>query len=93
MNTENTGCFTIAREWTWKDRLRAKLFPNTPCYVPEAPRHYKDCLSTTVRSHLCFTDRLRVLLTGKAEVEIKIVTENVVGGTRTASVFRSGRFF
>jgi len=79
--------------WTWRDRLRSKLFPFVICHVPEAPPSFQDCIVTKSKSVLSFTDRLRILLTGKVEVEVRIVTEHVVGSIRTNSVLRAGRFW
>lgn len=85
----DNSCLT--REWTWRDRLRSKLFPFVICHVPEAPSHYQDCLVSRSRSIVCFMDRLRILVTGRVEVETRIVTEHTVGGHVTNSVLRAGR--
>jgi hypothetical protein len=79
--------------WTWRDKLCARVFPFTICNIPEAPASYQDVIVSKSRSSLCFTDRLRVLFTGKVEVETRIVTENMIGSHRTNSVIRCGRFF
>lgn len=80
------------RPWTWKDKLRSKLFPFTICHIPEAS-DFQDVIVTRTRSELSLADRLRVLFTGKIETETRIVTENMVGETRSNSVVRCGRFF
>lgn len=76
-----------------KQRLLNKLFPYTPCFVPEAPSDFKDCVITKTRSSLGALDRIRVLVTGKIEVECKTVTQHIVGQTFSESVCRCGRFW
>lgn len=86
--TENTvGCMTTPR-WTWRDKLRCKLFPATPCYVPDAPDdppEFRDALICRVTVELSFIDRLRVLVSGRLSVETKTITENRIGRHQTAS--------
>jgi hypothetical protein len=88
-------CVSLSRPWTWRDKIRARLFPYKHCDIPDAPKQFGmgDCINHTVRADLSFVDRLRVLITGKIEVESKIVTEHVVGALVTNSVVRSGRFW
>lgn len=80
-------------QWTWKDRLRARIFPFVPCDLPQAPASFKDVIVTKVKSDLSVVDRIKVLITGKIEIETRVVTENMVGEHRTAAVVRAGRFF
>ncbi len=84
---------SLQRRWTWREKLRAKLFPFVICHVPEAPPSFQDVIVSKSRSNLSFTDRLRVLITGKVEVETRIMTDVVIGSHRTNSVIRCGRFF
>jgi hypothetical protein len=63
------------------------LFPAQHCDLPEAPASYKDVLTCRVTSNLSMTDRIRVLITGRIRVETKIVTENLLGDHKSASVF------
>lgn len=93
MNEANLVCSGAVRSWTWRDRWRARLFPFTPCDLPEAPATFKDVLVTKTRTELSWADRLRILVTGKVEVEVRVVTEHAVGETRTKSVLRAGRFW
>lgn len=79
--------FTMNRPWTWRDKLRCKLFPPQHCELPEAPATHKDVLVCKVFSELSMIDRLRVLITGRIKVETRTVTENVIGDTKTNSVF------
>lgn len=87
----NTSALKVP--WTWREKIWAKLFPFTVCDLPEAPASFKDVLTVKTRSQLSFLDRLRVLATGKVETESRVVTENVIGSTRTNSVLRAGRLF
>ena len=80
------------RDWTWRDKLRSKIFPFIPCPIPESPPSFQDVVITKCRSDLSLIDRLRVLITGKVETETRIVTENMVGQHRSNSVIRCGRF-
>jgi hypothetical protein len=89
----NTDCYTFAQPWGWREKLRAKVFPFTICHTPEAPAQFQDVLISKVRSELSFLDRIRVLFTGRVEVEVRTVTENLIGGTATNSVVRCGRFY
>lgn len=77
----------LSRPWTWKDKLRCRLFPPQHCDLPEAPATHKDVLVCRVTSELSMLDRLRVLITGRIRVESRTVTENVIGNHKTKSVF------
>ncbi len=77
----------LSRPWTWKDKLRCKLWPPQHCELPEAPATHKDVLVCRVTSELSMLDRLRVLVTGRIRVESRTVTENVIGDHKTKSVF------
>lgn len=79
------NCFVDA-PWTWRDRLRFRLFPSRVCSLPEAPASYKDCVVTTTHVQFDWLDRIRVVLTGHVVVQTRTVAENIVGGTRTSSV-------
>ena len=74
----------------FKRRLYNRLFPWRPCDLPEAPYAYQDVVITKTRVSVSFVDRLRILITGKFEVESRTVTENIVGNTRTNSIVRPG---
>jgi hypothetical protein len=80
---QNYFCETT---WTWRDRLRFKLFPSRHCELPVAPARFADCVVVKTYISLSIVDRLRVLLTGTLVVETKTVTEHMVGGTVTSSV-------
>jgi hypothetical protein len=85
--------FVTENKWTWREKLRARLFPFTPCTLPDSPASWKDCVVSITRCELSFVDRLRVLFTGKLEVETRTVTEHIVGGTKTNGAVRAGRFW
>lgn len=74
----------------WYRRLYNRVFPWVPCELPEAPASFQDVIISRAKVNLSFADRLRVLFTGKLEVETRIVTENLVGSTRSKSVTRPG---
>lgn len=73
------------KPWTWRDRLRFKLFPSTPCPLPPAPAHFEDVLHVDVSVGLDALDRMRVLVTGKLAVRTRVVCEHKPGATVSAS--------
>lgn len=77
---------------TFAQRVADRVFPFKPCDLPESPSTFKDVLISKSRSSLGVIDRLRVLVTGKVEVETRIVTAEEISSHRTASVIRCGRF-
>lgn len=83
--TDNQAFF-VDTPWTWRQRLRCKLFPSRLCPLPDAPANFADCLVTRTVVVLGFLDRCRVLLSGRLTVETRIVTEHPVGSNRTAAV-------
>ena len=78
--------YFVETPWTWRERLRFKLYPSRYCELPEAPASYEDCVVTKTVAVLSLLDRLRVLLSGRFVVETKTVTEHKVGACITASV-------
>lgn len=82
-----TDGLCLSRPWTWKDKLRCKLWPPQHCDLPEAPPTHKDVLVCRVTSELSWLDRLRVLVTGRIRVESRTVTEHEIGDHKTKSVF------
>lgn len=83
---ESLNCESLNREWTWKDKLRSKLFPRQHCDLPDAPPTYKDVLVCKVVCQLPILERLKLLLSGRFFVEIRTVTENELGRHVTATV-------
>lgn len=53
--------------------------------LPEAPASYMDCLLIKTCIQFSWTDRIRILFTGKAQVDTKTVTENTIGNHVTSS--------
>jgi len=86
MPSHNEENYCTTQPWTWRDRLRHKLFPSNYCPLPPAPASYADVVVVRTVVSLSLIDRVRVLLSGKLTVETRTVTENVVGGTVTGSV-------
>ena len=78
--------FYVDTPWTWRERLRFKLFPGRYCDLPEAPATHQDCLTIRTVVVLGWLDRLRLLFSGRLTVETKTVTENMVGQHKTSSV-------
>lgn len=91
--TENTPrvpldgeAYYVDLPWTWRERLRFKLFPSQHCALPQAPAEWKDCVVCTTIVGLSLLDRVRVLISGRLRVQTRTVTEHRVGGTMTESV-------
>jgi hypothetical protein len=82
----NQSSYAVETPWTWRERLRFKLFPTQHCDLPKAPAVYKDVVVVRTVVSLSALDRLRVLLSGRLTVETRTVTEHLVGGSLTASV-------
>lgn len=83
---EKDNCYYADSPWTWREKLRYRLYPSMPCPLPSAPAAFADCVVVTTHVGLDWLDRLRVLVSGKLKVETRTVTENVVGGTVSSSV-------
>lgn len=71
---------------TRREQIGWRLFPRRWIDLPELPA-MRDCIVTTTTAELSFIDRLRVLVSGRIEVQAKTATENVVGATATGAVF------
>lgn len=80
----NQDCYSTL-QWTWKDKLRSRLFPFKPCILPEAPSTHKDVLISKTVCCLDVVDRIKLLFTGRLHVETRTVTENEIGACMTAS--------
>lgn len=88
MNNQ-TEAFVSSRPWTWKDKLRTRLFPSKYCEAPDSIRsgEYMDVLVCKVTARLSMIDRLRVLISGRFVVESKTITQNIIGATLSHSEF------
>ena len=85
-NVMNEQAYFVDTPWTWRERLRFKLFPSRHCSLPDAPATHLDCVVIKTIVVLGWLDRLRVLASGRMTVETKTVTEHIVGAAATASV-------
>jgi len=92
MSSENmeSACFAVDAKWTWRDRLRSRLFPSKHCFAPESPEHFKDCVTSRVVTSFSWLDRIRILWTGIVVTHIRTVTEYEVGETITDAVCYAG---
>jgi hypothetical protein len=86
-NTDKIIGYYQMPKWTWKDKLRSKLFPCNNCMPPEAPIHFKECVVSRIHADLSFMDRLRVLFTGRVLTDVMIACENEIGEHKTNSTF------
>lgn len=71
---------------TRRERIGWRLFPARHCDIPDKPG-MRDCVVTRTTADLSFIDRLRVLVSGRIEVQAKTATENVVGAHATNAEF------
>lgn len=85
--------YALAYKPTLMDRIRWKLFPMDRCESPDIPAA-RDCVIVRTNYRLSLLGRLRVLVSGRIEVETKTTTENVVGACESASCLnvRAPRF-
>lgn len=73
-----------ARMSVW-DRIRARLFPRAPRpRLENDPRTY---LTTDVRVHVDWPDRLRLLVSGRCLVQVTTYTDVLVNDADSVSVF------
>lgn len=86
MNERPMGGYTTSAPGTRRDRLRARLFPVLHCELPPAPVTHKDVLHIDISITFGWLDRLRLLVSGRAQVDGRVVTENVIGATVPISV-------
>lgn len=81
--TEN---FAYEAPWTWRDRLRFRLFPTRVCPLPMPERFTaSDCVISRTAVGLDWIDRVRVLVSGRLMVETRTATEHEVGQTESLS--------
>ena len=70
-------------------RLRGRLFPTRHCPLPQpelvAPFGHGDVIEIQTVAVLGWTDRLRVLLTGRLMIRTRTITEHRVGALMTSS--------
>lgn len=85
------NCFACTRKFTLRERIGMKLFPSRHCEVPEEEmpvksRNWQDVLVIRTSVVLSWADWLRVVFSGRINVETKTATERVLGCTKTSSV-------
>lgn len=73
------------RKRTWKDKLRWKLFSISHIQHRKPDSFYKDFMHTNAIISLSFTNRIRVLLSGRIHYQVRVLTENIVGECSTNS--------
>lgn len=84
------GLYEALDPRTRLQKLRDRLFPAQPCFAPEAPSEFKDCIHGHAVTKLSWSDRFRVLLTGVVVTSWRTVTENEVGRTVNAATCHIG---
>ena len=72
-------------------RWHNRLMPYIPCDFPDLPVQ-RDGFVCRVKVQLDLIDRLKVLITGKLEVESRTSTENAIGSHKTETALRVGRW-
>lgn len=90
MNTKNNDCGCVEYTPTLLERIGHKLFPQPfPNYPEDAPIDHitRDCVVTRVDTDISIIDRLRILVSGRVQMEARVNTENIVGSTTTAATF------
>lgn len=71
---------------THRERIGWRFFPSRHCDIPDKPG-MRDCVVTRTTTDLSFLDRVRVLISGRIEVQSKTATENVIGDHATNAEF------
>ena len=77
----------VTPEPTMRERLIAKLFPRP---FPEHMSHgasfiAREYITSNTVTHWSFSDRIRILLTGRTVTRLEILGENVIGESATNS--------
>lgn len=86
LNGERVTLGYIVPDLSWRQRLEYWLFPAGHCELPPAPTDSKDVIVSKVEFDLDWKDRVRLLASGRVSVEVRVVTENVVGRCFTHAV-------
>jgi hypothetical protein len=86
MNQPENGCMQFTP--TFLQRIGYKLFPHRGCEMPvESLKVCRDGIICKVKCSVSFMDRVRILFTGRVEVDVLTATENEVGACKTESSF------
>lgn len=88
-NKKTTNQYAPDTRTRW-EKFKRKMFPAKHCFTPDAPGHYVDCMVGCSVSKLDILDRIRLLITGVAVVQWKILTENAIGASEANSTFHVG---
>ena len=84
MSQNTVGYFVLPPPPRWHERLRARLFLEPAIANPQM--EHRDLFVCRTECRFSWTDRLRILLTGKVMVETRTATENVIGAHATKSI-------
>ncbi len=79
-------CYSVEYIPTFLERIGRKLFPAALREEPKELKVQRDAVISNVTVALGFSDRMRVLFSGRLFVNIRTVTENEVGNHSTAAV-------
>jgi hypothetical protein len=82
MIEQDETCGAMQYTPQWQETLGHKLFPPQHCFFPEVP-NAKDGFGCNTEVSLSFMDRLRVLLTGKLLVVVKMTCDGEIGNHST----------
>lgn len=80
MNQDNALSYTDPLP-KWKRWIQQKLFPYKYAEFPELPENFKDGVISNVKIEFSIIDRIRLFISGRAELRIITFTENRVGNT------------
>lgn len=71
----------------WQDKIARRLFPQRHCEMPKwfGKTYPADGLHVGITIEISFVDRVRILLTGRAIISSKTLTENLIGNHVTNS--------
>ena len=70
---------------TLMEKIGWKLFPSKIPDDPDPESKARDMIVTRTTINFSFADRLRILVSGRVEVESRTATENEIGGHRTTA--------
>lgn len=70
---------------TRRERLGWRLFPRADQPAKPCPFSGRDMVIVDVAAELSFVDRLRLLVSGRLSIRVRVETENVVGKTDSNS--------
>lgn len=82
------GCM-VPDPLTLTQRIVRRLFPRNWCETPELAKEIaqRECINTRIFAELSVLDRIRILLTGRCLVDVRIAGEQPIGANATNSTF------